>query len=91
MRRRPNPWVAIPVAVATLIGGVVGALIMQLSCAPGSCPVAAAGVGLLSAAIAFAGVAVVTVLAVRSIREWQEAPKPAPRPPDEGSRRPPTC
>lgn len=89
--RRVNPWVVIPVAAATLAGGVVGALVTQVSCAPGSCVPAAVGIGLLSAAVAFFGVGVVVVLAVRSIAEWRLA-TPEDRPPGEKDRSgPPTC
>ena len=87
-----NPWIAIPVTIATIGGGVVGALIMELSCAPGSCVPASIGVGVVSAALAFFGVGVVVVLAARSMAEWRHntasgAPQPAP----EGDPEPPTC
>ena len=89
--RRVNPWVLIPVVLATLAGGVVGALVTQVSCAPGSCLPAAIGVGVLSAIAAFVGVGIVVVLAVRSLAEWKQsdgAGKPAPNHEDPGI---PTC
>ncbi len=91
--RSLNPWVAIPVLIATIGGGVVGALIMELSCAPGSCVAASVGVGILSAAMAFFGVGVVVVLAARSMAEWRQQAATGttrPEPPDEDPG-PPTC
>jgi hypothetical protein len=89
--RRPNPWVVVPVLLATVGGGVVGGLVTQLSCAPGSCVGAAVAVGLISAVLFGAGVAVVVVLALRSIAEWRraEAAGRDPRPPAEPG--PPAC
>ena len=95
-----NPWVLFPVLAATVAGGVVGALVTQVSCAPGSCLGAAIGVGVLSAAAAFAGVGVVMVLAVRSVAEWRagrqadgaaaEGARRTP-PPGDGEAGPPSC
>lgn len=70
--RLPNPWVAIPVIVSAVAGVVVGYIVMDASCAPGSCAAAAAVTGALVGLGAAAGVGVVAVLAVRSIAEWQE-------------------
>jgi len=87
--RRPSLWIVVPVALATIAGGVVGALITRVSCAPDDCVLASIGIGFLSAVAAFFGVGVVVVLAVRSIAEWRrasEAPGPPPREPG-----PPTC
>jgi len=89
--RRPSPWIVVPVALATLAGGVLGALITRVSCAPDDCVVASIGIGVLSAAGAFFGVGVVVVLAVRSIAEWQrisDRQDPAPPRREQG---PPTC
>jgi hypothetical protein len=86
---RPNPWIAVPVVIATVTGAVVGFQITRVSCAPGSCLPAAAGIALLSALAAFAGVGTVVVLAVRSIAEWREHGEPG-GPPEEDPG-PPTC
>lgn len=89
--RRPNPWVAVPVVVATIAGAVIGFQVTRVSCAPASCLPSATVTGLVSAAAAFFGVGVVVVLAVRSIAEWREQQDrggPPPRDPDPG---PPTC
>jgi uncharacterized membrane protein len=89
--RRPNPWVAVPVLLATVGGGVVGGLITQLSCAPGSCIAASVAVGVVSAVLFGIGVGVVVVLALRSIAEWRtaEAAGRQRRPPADPG--PPTC
>ncbi len=70
--RAPNPWIAIPVLAATIAGAVVGFQVTRVSCAPESCLGAAAGIGILSAIVAFFGVGTVVVLAVRSLAEWRE-------------------
>jgi hypothetical protein len=89
--RFPSAWVTVPVLGGTVAGGVVGYLITQVSCAPGSCTVAAVGIGLVSAAAAFFGIGTVLVLALRSLAEWRELQArggPAPSEEDPG---PPTC
>lgn len=67
----PNPWVAIPVLVAAVTGGVVGYLVTEASCA-GRCTVPAVLVALGVTVGAAVGVGTVVVLAVRSMREWRE-------------------
>lgn len=71
MRRPPNPWVVVPVALATLGGGTVGFFVTRASCAPDPCIVPAAlvatGVGLTAAV----GVGVVVVLALKSLDEYR--------------------
>jgi hypothetical protein len=88
--RLPNPWVAIPVVLGLVGGGVIGGVITQLSCAPGSCLGAAVGIGVVSALVVAAGIGVVVVLALRSIAEWRDttdiSASPPPRDPS-----PPTC
>ncbi len=89
--KTPNPWIAVPVLVATIAGAIIGFQVTRVSCAPGSCLPAAAGIGLAAAVAAFLGVGAVMILAVRSIAEWreqQEAGGPPPPPVDPG---PPTC
>lgn len=70
--RLPNPWVAIPVLLAALAGGAVGYLVMDASCSPGSCAVASSLVGLVTALGSGIGVAVVVVLALKSLTEWRD-------------------
>lgn len=69
--RVPNPRVLIPVLLAAIAGAAVGYYVTEASCAPGSCPVAAAAMAGLAAVVAAAGVGVVVVLAVRSFAEWR--------------------
>jgi hypothetical protein len=89
----PNPWIAVPVLIATVAGAVIGFQLTTVSCAPEACTGSAVGIGLLSAAAAFFGVGTVVVLAVRSIAEWREqAARGGPTPPDPDEEPgPPTC
>ena len=72
MRRLPNPWVVLPVAIAAIAGGFVGFFVTDASCAPESCTPAAALVAVGVALAAAAGIGVVVVLALRSLSEWRE-------------------
>lgn len=87
----PNPWIAIPVLVATVGGAVIGFQVTRVSCAPGSCVTAAVGIGIVAAAFALFGVGTVMVLAVRSIGEWREQQGRGETPPTPGDSGPPTC
>ena len=71
--RRPNIWVAAPTTIAGVAGGIVGYAVADASCAPGSCTAAAVGFAMLGAIVSLVGVAVVVVLAVRSVAEWHSA------------------
>lgn len=86
--RTPNPWIAGPVLVATIAGGVIGFQVTRVSCAPGSCLGAAVAMALLGAALAFFGVGTVVVLAVRSMAEWRRT---SAGPPPDDPPGPPTC
>jgi hypothetical protein len=93
MRRLPSPWVTVPVLLGTVAGGVVGYLVTQVSCAPGSCTGAAIAIGFLGAAVAFFGIGTVVVLALRSVAEWRELQDRGGRPqtPVDDDPGPPTC
>jgi hypothetical protein len=71
LRRRPNPWVATPVLVAALAGGLLGFFVTDASCAPGSCRIAAALIGTAVAVVVGGGIGVVTVLALKSLDEFR--------------------
>ena len=88
--RLPSPWVAVPVLLGTVAGGVIGYLVTEVSCSPASCVAAAAGIGLVSAIASFFGIGVVVVLAARSLAEWREL-SDRPGPPDGPDQGPPTC
>lgn len=77
---KPNPWFVIPVLLATAAGALIGRNFARVSCLPSVSELAPvegctgreivfATVGGL---IAFIGVAVVSVLVIRSFREWRE-------------------
>jgi hypothetical protein len=70
------------IVVAGVCGGLIGYAITDLSCDDG-CTAAASGVGLLSAVGAAVGVAVVSVLTLRAMGEWNATP------PERRGRRPP--
>ena len=72
MRRLPNPWVILPVALAAAAGWIIGFFVTDASCSPGSCTAAAAIVATLAAAATAIGVGVVVVLALKSLSEWRE-------------------
>ncbi|MDX1690111.1 MAG: hypothetical protein R3290_03705 [Acidimicrobiia bacterium] len=89
MNRLPNPWVLVPVVVAAVAGGVVGGLVTEISCRPGSCIPLAVAIGTIAAVAAAVGTVTIVVLALRSIAEWREAdPADEPAEADPG---PPTC
>lgn len=79
MRLMPNPWFALPVIVAAVVGNLIGRNFARVSCAqvdpsvpPVPCPGRELGWGIGAAIFAAIGVAVVIVLAIRSLREWRE-------------------
>lgn len=79
MRRRPNPWIAIP---SLFMGGLAGALawvVTEVSCrqpdpsgAFSTCYGWAAFFAVLSFLGATIGVALMLVLVYRSLAEWRE-------------------
>lgn len=73
---------AAAIVVAGVCGGLIGYAVTDLSCG-GGCTAASAGVGLLSAIGAAVGVAVVSVLTLRAMGEWNATP------PERRGRRPP--
>jgi hypothetical protein len=81
---RPTPVSAEPPPLARLLavlaivvagacGGLIGYAVTDLSC-EGDCTAASAGVGVVSAVGAAVGVAVVAVLALRAMGEWNATP-----------------
>lgn len=79
MRRRPNPWIAIPSlvagALAAWMAGTVTAVTCRFQDADGTivtCPTATTVVASITFVAVTLGVAVVLVLVYRSIAEWRE-------------------
>lgn len=79
MRRRPNPWIALPALALGLIAGGLGYAVTDVSCRQpdisglaGPCP----GWSILAATLSFVavtiGVALILVLVFRSLAEWRE-------------------
>lgn len=82
MRRRPNPWIAIPSLALGLLAGALGWIVTDLSCrqpeAGGgftTCVGWAALVAIVSFLAVTIGVALILVLVYRSLAEWQEGRK----------------
>lgn len=69
-RRIPNPWIGIPVLVATVLGWLIGGAVGRVGC-DNSCAGAELLLSALGAIVGFAGTLVIVVLAVRSLAEWQ--------------------
>lgn len=88
----PNPWIAIPALLSAIAGGVVGYVVTEASCAPGSCAGTAVVVSVLVALGTGFGVGVVAVLAVQSIAEWRrQAEREITVPVSDTPPGPPTC
>ncbi|MED5394031.1 MAG: hypothetical protein VYA26_06230 [Actinomycetota bacterium] len=58
------------ILVAGASGGLIGHAVTDLQCTDG-CPALAGSIGLVGAVLAAAGVAVVAVLSLRAMAEWQ--------------------
>lgn len=90
MRRRPNPWIALPSLGLGLIGGWITYLVMDLSCRTEvdgvvtTCTGLAASLAVVVFVAATIGMAVVLVLVYRSIAEFREAQRRGEPPPGPG-------
>lgn len=89
MRRRPNPWIAIPALAVGVLAGLLGFFVTDLSCTTSDPPGAITpcyGWSILIAIGSFlavtAGMALVLVLVYRSLSEWQQSKTPPAEPPD---------
>ena len=71
-RRYPNPWVALPVLVATAVGWFIGARVARVTCGSASCTSDQVVWGVVGATVGFVGVLIVSILVVRSLAEWAE-------------------
>jgi hypothetical protein len=80
MRRRPNPWIAIPSLALGLLAAALGWVVTDVSCRQpdgaggfSSCTGWAVLVAVGSFILVTIGVALILVLVYRSIAEWREA------------------
>lgn len=71
MRRRPNPWIAIPALVAGLLAGALGWVVTDVSCET-SCVGWATLVSVVSSLVVTIGVVLILALVYRSLAEWNE-------------------
>ena len=62
------------IIVAGICGGLIGYAVTDIGCG-GDCQTTAGGIGLGSAVLAAAGVAVVSVLVLRAMGEWSATPE----------------
>lgn len=81
-------WVFVPAAIGGVIGAALGWSITSVGCRPEACPVSAALVAVVAAAVCALGVGVVMVLVVRSLEEWREAEAAGSSPPGPGCETP---
>lgn len=80
MKRYPNPWFVVPVLIATVAGVLIGRNFARVSCLPNAleslpaegCVGREIAFAVVGGFVAFFGVAVVSVLVIRSLREWRE-------------------
>ena len=68
--RYPNPWIGIPVAVATVLGWLIGGAVARVGCDE-SCGGTQLAFSIIGAMVGFVGTLVVAVLVVRSVAEWR--------------------
>ena len=79
MRRRPNPWIAVPALALGVLAAGLGWVVTDVSCRGpdatgvlGSCPGWSVFFAVLSFLVVAAGVTVLLVLVYRSLAEWRE-------------------
>lgn len=79
MKRRPNPWIAIPSLLLGLLAGGLGYAVTDVSCRQpditgitSSCVGWSILVAVASFLVVTIGVGLVLVLVFRSLAEWQE-------------------
>jgi hypothetical protein len=83
VRRRPNPWIAVPSLVLGVLAAILGWVVTDVSCrqedvsgAVTTCGGWAALIAVVSFLVVTAGVAVLLVLVFRSLAEWQQRQQP---------------
>ncbi len=79
MRRRPNPWIAVPSLLLGLLAGALGYAVTDVSCrqpditgVTSSCVGWSIAIAVASFLIVTVGVGLVLVLVFRSLAEWRE-------------------
>jgi hypothetical protein len=86
VRRRPNPWIAVPSLFLGSLAATLGWIVTEVSCrvpdAAGgytTCAGWAALVAVVSFLAVTMGVALILVLVYRSLAEWRESGRHEPR------------
>lgn len=75
MRRRPNPWIAIPALVSGALAGVLGWVVTDASCET-TCVGWATLISIVSFLVVTIGVVLILSLVYRSLAEWNEKKDP---------------
>ena len=80
MRRRPNPWIAVPSLLLGLLAGTLGYAVTDVSCRQpditgitSSCVGWSIVVAIASFLLVTVGVGLVLVLVFRCLAEWRES------------------
>jgi hypothetical protein len=80
MRRRPNPWIAVPSVALGILAGALGWVVTDVSCRQPdgtggftTCTGWAVLAALASFIVVTVGVALILVLVYRSLAEWRES------------------
>jgi len=84
MRRRPNPWIAVPSPAAGLFGGGPGWVVNDVACRSdfgSGCVGRSLFWSVVGFALGLVGMAVIMVLVSRSIAEWREYQEREPEDP----------
>lgn len=82
MKRRPNPWIAVPSLALGALAGALGWVVTDVSCRQPdvtggftTCTGWAVLAALASFVVVTIGVALILVLVYRSLAEWRESSK----------------
>jgi len=78
---RVNPWFAFPVIAAGVAGALIGRSVAEITCTPvdvdTACDAPEVLFAIVGAVVAVVGVAIVSVLVIRSLAEWRALAKRA--------------
>jgi hypothetical protein len=76
LRRRPNPWIALPALALGALAATLGWVVTDVSCRQpdqaGTCVGWAALIAIVAFVTVTVGVTLILVLVYRSIAEWRE-------------------
>jgi len=83
VKRRPNPWIAVPALLLGVLAAILGWVVTDVSCRQEdvsgvvtTCGGWAALIAVISFLVVTVGVGVLLVLVFRSLAEWQQRRSP---------------